>query len=122
MTGVEPDHEEGRETQEAPAKRTKVWSNMRPPPPPEPTSAPSTVNISSDTPAPQSTGVLELASSSPPVVGSSRKLIPVGSSDPPEAVVGATAKTPKAKGPRGVVTINISVLSHRSERLNANHE
>ncbi|QRV95068.1 hypothetical protein RhiJN_23086 [Ceratobasidium sp. AG-Ba] len=44
------------------------------------------------------------------------------SSNPLEGVAGSTAKTSKAKEPRAVGTIMISVPSRWSERLNANHE
>ncbi|QRV78293.1 Retrotransposable element Tf2 protein [Ceratobasidium sp. AG-Ba] len=123
---IEPEAEiEDQETQEPPTKKTKARPKMRPQPPPEPTSThpPSTVDISSDTAASQPAGVLDLASSSSQVAGSSRKPIPVGSSDPAEAVTGATTKASRAKGPRAVGTIKISVPpSRRSGRLNANSE
>ncbi|QRV81001.1 hypothetical protein RhiJN_09016 [Ceratobasidium sp. AG-Ba] len=123
---IEPEAEiEDQETQEPPTKKTKARPKMRPQPPPEPTSThpPSTVDNSSDTAASQPAGVLDLASSSSQVAGSSRKPIPVGSSDPAEAVTGATTKASRAKGPRAVGTIKISVPpSRRSGRLNANSE
>ncbi|QRV97931.1 hypothetical protein RhiJN_25950 [Ceratobasidium sp. AG-Ba] len=91
---IEP---EDQETQEPPVNKTKARPNIRPPLPPESTSTPLNVDFSSDTPAPQSTRVLDIVSSSSSVAGSSRKLIPVGSSDPPKGVAGAKAKTLKAE-------------------------